>query len=280
MLSSLAPRGRVVLALPIMDDCRTVVSIGFYSISDRPTLSQHTHGRLRTYCDTHGYALTIMNSTLDPSRHQAWSKLLLLRSALRRDEHDLYVWIDDDIYLTKPELRFEDLIAQHPFEHILVSEDVDAAHPMNTGMLVLKATAEVDAVLRNAYLLGVPLNLRWQSPWEQGALTHLFSVSHDAERPDPIFTLVPHTVLQSFHRDHDVPDEFRWRPGHFAAHMTGMPLERRLLCLQLLREVLGDTDPGDLDRELGDRPWPHAEGDANAFDPRCSLGCGEQMEWR
>ena len=55
-----------------------------------------------------------------------------------------------------------------------------------------------------------------------------------------LFTLVPHTILQSFHRSYDVPQALRWRPGHFAAHVTGMPIEERLLWLQQAREAIGE----------------------------------------
>jgi hypothetical protein len=246
------------------DDPTPRLSIGFYSISDRPELSDVTQRRLREYCERHGYALTLHSSTLDPSRHAAWSKLTLLRSALRREAHDLYVWIDDDIYLTSLETRLEDLLAPYPFAHLLVSRDVAAEHPMNSGFLVMRRTVAVERLLRDAYLLAQPLGLRWQSPWEQGALAHLYHAecSREAEEARDgaardgevdqkcgleageegedegeegqqeedgdgdedeeaagehgglqpaaarrLFTLVPHTVLQSFHRDHDVPEQ-------------------------------------------------------------------------
>ena len=63
----------------------------------------------------------------------------------------------------------------------------------------------------------------------------------------PLFTILPHTVLQSFARDYDVPEELRWRPGHFSAHLTGMPLDRRL---RMLEQVLAAEAERPTDAEL------------------------------
>ena len=263
--------------------------IGFFSISDRPELADVTQARLREYCSRHGYELHLLTESLDPSRHVAWSKLTMLRSAMRRHAYDWYVWIDDDVYLTRTDVRIEDLLAPYPFAHVLASRDVSDDHPLNSGVLVLKRTATAEKLLRDAYLMAEPLGLRWQSPWEQGALAHLYRASVAAaagggasaagaalDAPGPsepseaeaLFRLVPHTVLQSFHRDHDVPKPLRWRAGHFAAHLTGMPLPRRLLCLQVLRRALGEVGPSELAEPEARSAWPHEPTDPNPFDPR------------
>ena len=116
--------------------------VAFFSISDRPQLSQITHAQLSAYCKHHGYSLTLHSSTLDPSRHIAWSKVVLLRSAMRKPPlFDLYVWVDDDILITSPEVPFERLLEPYSFDHALLSEDVSAEHPLNTGIIVLRNTA-------------------------------------------------------------------------------------------------------------------------------------------
>ncbi len=41
-------------------------------------------------------------------------------------------------------------------------------------------------------------------------------------------TIIPHNIIQSFHRDHDLPEENKWKVGHFSAHFTGMSMEKRI----------------------------------------------------
>ena len=80
--------------------------------------------------------------------------------------------------------------------------------------------------------------------------------------------------------------------------MTGMPMERRLLCLRVLRERLGELPAeaadgaadgaagGGSERGSGaagaallprDAPWPHEPDDPNPFDPRAADGAAPPL---
>jgi len=39
-----------------------------------------------------------------------------------------------------------------------------------------------------------------------------------------------------FYKDYYLPEELKWKPGDFAAHFTGMPLERPLTAVQEVQD--------------------------------------------
>ena len=78
------------------------MAYSFYVVSnsDRPVLSSRIYEHLRAYCASHGYALHLGDKNECPDRHISWSKIPLLLDAIEQNQHDYYVWIDDDILIT------------------------------------------------------------------------------------------------------------------------------------------------------------------------------------
>ena len=68
--------------------------------------------------------------------------------------------------------------------------------------------------------------------WEQDVMVHH---RRYCSSNDKLIRLIPHNIIQSFYRDHDLPEDKKWKKGHFSAHITGMPLDRRI---KMRNEVL------------------------------------------
>lgn len=201
------------------------------SISDRPTLSDITHRRLKEYCSRHNYDVDIRTSSLDTSRHIAWSKIKLLQERMQRGGYDYYVWVDDDIYITDLSKSFSYFIDNYTEKDdndwsIIISQDVDVpCCPFNSGLFIVRAGHDnVFRLLQSVWELSSETGTANKPLWEQDAMVHYWQ--NIDSNP---FVIVPHRVLQSFYRDtKSDPQEYRWQKGDFAAHMCGMSLERRL----------------------------------------------------
>jgi hypothetical protein len=209
------------------------------SISDRPKLSKTTFSVLRQYCIKHGYDLEIRHQSLDRSRHISWSKIVLLMEMLERQEHDYYVWIDDDVLITDMNVPFESFIDRYEFSKcsadIMISRDVigERECPFNCGLMFFKPTLSAIELLKNIWSLCETLQNQFRANWEQDAFIHYYH-SVDASP----FCIVPHKILQSFYRDYQLPAELKWSPGDFAAHITGMPIEKRMKALDDIMRII------------------------------------------
>jgi len=207
--------------------------IVFLSISDRPVLSDTTYTQLRAYCEMHGYDVEIRREALDKSRHISWSKIPLLLHHMERGLYEYYIWMDDDIYITDTQVKLESFITDYGFDQsdadLLLSADVVDECPFNAGVLIVKNTPSATRVLQETWKLCDRLQNHFSGLWEQDAFTYFYQ-HIDSSR----FLIVPHRKLQSFWKDHGLVPELKWRPGDFAAHITGMPLEKRL---EMLKEI-------------------------------------------
>jgi hypothetical protein len=198
----------------------------FCSLSDRPILSKPMFDKLQQYCDRHNYKCVLEDKILDESRAPSWSKVRLLQREMKANpDCDIIVWIDDDILITRQDIKFEELIQPYPFDNILVSEDV-VWSPINCGVLVCKNNQVTYDYLEEIWELCEQYpEKKFGGLWEQDIMvTHARMTTNKKLR----LTVIPHNIIQSFYRDHDLPPEKKWRMGHFSAHFTGMSLEKRI----------------------------------------------------
>jgi hypothetical protein len=198
----------------------------FCSLSDRPILSKPMFDKLQQYCDRHNYKCVLEDKILDESRAPSWSKVRLLQREMKANpDCDIIVWIDDDILITRQDIKFEELIQPYPFDNILVSEDV-VWSPINCGVLVCKNNQTTYDYLEEIWELCEQYpEKKFGGLWEQDIMvTHARMTTNKKLR----LTVIPHNIIQSFYRDHDLPPEKKWRMGHFSAHFTGMSLEKRI----------------------------------------------------
>jgi len=213
------------------------MKILFCSLSDRPILSKPMFDKLQEYCNRHKYKCVLENKSLDESRSPAWSKIRLLQREMKANpDYDMIVWIDDDILITRQDIKFDELIKPYPFENILVSQDV-VWSPINTGVLVCKNNQETYDYLEEIWELCEQYpEKKFTGLWEQDIMvTHARMTSLMNPNEKIPLTVIPHNIIQSFYRDHDLPAEKRWKLGHFSAHFTGMSLDRRI---QMRDEIL------------------------------------------
>ena len=212
-------------------------NILFCSFSDRPQLSEPIFNVLKNYCNRHNYKCVLDHKTLTTERFVSWSKILLLQREMKNNPKiPIIVWIDDDILITDEEKSFEEIINNYPFDNILVSADV-VWSPINNGIMVCKNNIETYDYLTEIWELCEQYpEKKFSGLWEQDIMvTHARIQSLTNPNQKSILTVIPHNIIQSFYRDHDLPPEKKWRPGHFSAHLTGMPLHRRI---ELRDEIL------------------------------------------
>jgi len=204
----------------------------FCSLSNRPELSAPMFKTLKSYCNRHNYKCILENDVLDTTRYPSWSKIKLLQREMKDNpDVDTLVWIDDDILITRQDIRFEDLIKDYPYEHILVSADV-VWSPFNCGVLVVKndeSTYELLEYIWNMCDEEEYQYFKHNGLWEQDVMVrycrNVKLLNPNQELP---VTIIPHNIIQSFHRDHDLPEKHKWKIGDFSAHFTGMSLEKRI----------------------------------------------------
>lgn len=210
------------------------MKICIVSVSDRPSLSEGTFARLEAYAAVHGYDCILHHKALDTSRHISWSKLKALDRALSDSAkaYDLVVWIDDDILITdtsKPFTGFHELnsFMEDHKAMIMVSADVEQ-YPLNAGMLFIKGNISASVrLVRKLWEMGghgIYREYQQNANWEQEVIVAYYEENNAA------FHIIPHGILQSFLRDRNEI----WKRGDFAAHITGMALNKRLDYLKML----------------------------------------------
>ena len=200
------------------------MEILFCSLSDRPVLSEPMFERLKSYCDRHNYKCVLEHKILDESRAASWSKILLLQREMKSNpDIKTIVWIDDDILITRPDIKFETLIEPYPFEYVLVSEDV-VCYPINCGILVVNNTEETYKYLQSIWDLCEKYPKKKHGGlWEQDIM-----IINERLTNHSFIKAIPHNIIQSFHRDNALPPKKKWKVGHFSAHFTGMSLDKRI----------------------------------------------------
>lgn len=201
------------------------------TLSDRAETRELSWPLMEQYCRRFGYAFVARTETMDPSRHIAWSKILLLRELAASGEYDVVLWMDDDLIVTRPDLRLEHLLA--PFlasgarEPIAISRD---AHgwPFNSGMMAVRCDMPgvVPEIFDTIYATAEPDSTHGLA-WEQTGMTRLYA--RDPTFRSQLYIYAP-GIIQGFFRDTD-PIECRWHYGTFAAHVT---CHRRISKMQFL----------------------------------------------
>tara|TARA_S200002703_G_scaffold23747_1_gene20598 strand:- start:746 stop:1993 length:1248 start_codon:yes stop_codon:yes gene_type:complete len=204
----------------------------FCSLSNRPILSGPMFKNLKSYCDRHNYKCILENDILDTTRAPSWSKIKLLQREMKANPNiDILVWVDDDILLTRHDVQFEDLIAPYPFQNVLVSADV-VWSPFNCGVLVIKNDESTYKFLQKIYDMCDEEEynyFKYNGLWEQDIMVrYCRNIKLMNPNVDSPVTVIPHNIIQSFYRDHDLPEKNKWKVGHFSAHFTGMSLEKRI----------------------------------------------------
>tara|TARA_Y100001937_G_C7107628_1_gene325858 strand:- start:26 stop:712 length:687 start_codon:yes stop_codon:yes gene_type:complete len=214
------------------------------SLSDRPALTDITWPVLREYGNRHGYKVKLLEETLLPDRHIAWSKIVALLNTFKEGVDKIF-WVDDDCLITDTTKSLEDIENEDPFDHILLAKDfqfinAEQLSTINTGVMLCKNTKNTkdyfEATLDvNDSCPSCNFNPRWQHPWEQYALDRVhLELGEDSPvkvlPPPKLQTLLCFATGQNYRF---LKPECLWYPGGFIAHSAGVkPFEARLSLLR------------------------------------------------
>ena len=204
----------------------------FCSLSDRPILSGPIFEKLQSYCEKWKHKCVIEKEVLDSGRAPAWSKIKLLQREMKNNPDIPYiVWVDDDILFTNHKIDFSELIKPYPFlesSGVLVSEDVIWS-PFNSGLIVVKNNEETYKYFDEIWELCEKYpDKKHNGLWEQDIMVIHDRMVSQMNPNQSYITKIPHNIIQSFHRDHTLHPDKKWKVGDFSAHFTGMTLDKRI----------------------------------------------------
>jgi hypothetical protein len=144
--------------------------------------------------------------------------------------YDFYIWMDDDTYITNFNINIYDLIYSYSFNCLLLSQDVIPECPLNAGVLICKNNIKTKEILNTIYNMADETDTRFKHNWEQDALIKYYNNDNKNNN----IVIIPHKIIQSFHRNYSLPNNMKWQPNDFCAHITGMNMQDRLVMLQEL----------------------------------------------
>ena len=104
------------------------------------------------YCEKNNYTFVNYNERMS-KRHCPWDKILCLIKTI--NWFDYIIWIDADAIINNIDIKFEDIINEHPEKDLLICKDpcFDAApHCMiNTGIMIFKNSKISIDLLNNTW---------------------------------------------------------------------------------------------------------------------------------
>lgn len=228
--------------------------------SDRLELANATWHTWAAYASTNGYGFLPLEMGSQPFRSAHWNKLWLLHSLAEENRYDSIVVVDDDIVVTSSApfdflANDEDTLVAMADPLLLGNDHASQPTQFNSGLLATKRpSARVRSLLEYAWLEPLRSETCWlkECPfWDQSALVRLVNLPQSKFK-DTV-KILPYRSLQSFWNAHVCaldwidPDcdlglrHLAWRPGDFAAHISGGSLQNRLGRLDLL---LNDDEIG------------------------------------
>lgn len=189
-----------------------------------------------------------------------WHKIFLLRQLLEAPCFEFYVVVDDDVVVTDVDQELASLLGELPPDYLGAGADqnyhqhsqaaVAKGYSFNTGLLATRGGEYAKLLLEASWLEpfredGNTCWLKECFAWDQAAVASL----HGRVGAVHVFS---YRVLQSFWNAHVcAPDFFAagcsvensrlaWRPGDFAAHLSGGHYVDRSHRLSLLREYMDE----------------------------------------
>jgi hypothetical protein len=217
-------RGARCEAIAAGSEKKVTIAIAVVSTPGRESFFQFNYQALRGYAEKWNYDVYISKETVDASRHPNWSKIKMLQTLLDEGKYDWYVWLDDDLIITNPQISIESLIQKYGKEpvHFIIGAHktvpVDM-YDVNTGVFIVRQSEWSKEFLRQIWAMGTAEKYL---VWEQSAVQDLMSSAEYARSPH--INRVPGRTIQSILtllNKRDRRDYGQWQPGDFIAHMAG-----------------------------------------------------------
>jgi len=195
------------------------------SLSDRDHFSNPMFQRFSSYCAKWNYKCVLEHKSLDTGRAPAWSKILLLkREIILNPEIPFIVWIDDDILITNENIELLKIIEKYMGDKdIILSAEV--VPPFNTGFIICKNNQDNIDYLDRIWKLGEESESKTKCNWEQDIMINDYKDHKDHKGH---IEIIPYGIIQNFYRDYMLSNEMKWEKGDFTAHITGMPMDKRI----------------------------------------------------
>lgn len=207
-------------SIPCAGESIAIVTI---STKNRVSFSQYTLSSLMKYASKWGYHLYFYPDSPPNSYNIYWGKISVLVDLLKEAKHDWYVWIDDDIFITDPEVSIEKLIKDYAKQaHFIIASHKTnpvSKGDVNSGVFLVKNSDWSRMFFQELWDYG---SKKPKGYWEQSAISEL--ITSDKYKDSAYIERVSGRKIQSiltllFKGDHD--DYGQWEPGDFAAHLAG-----------------------------------------------------------
>lgn len=164
------------------------------------------------YCKQHDYEFIISEESLDPARHPAWSKILLLLQSMKSSSSEWFFWTDADSLVMNMAIPLEDLIDEK--YNLIIAKDFNG---INSGQFLIRNCEWSINFLQNVYAHTECINHPW---WEQQAIILELAQKQDVKDATKI---IPQRLMNSY------PIEFaekamniNYQPGDFIIHFAGV----------------------------------------------------------
>jgi hypothetical protein len=118
---------------------------------------------VKLWSELHGYEFKVHEKRVWPNVGATWGKIKILADSIRENPSEFHVFIDADIYITRPEISLSEILQGEPDADIYCGSDW--VFPLNTGFVIARPRA--------SDLLDKLSKLRAASPYgyfEQGTL--------------------------------------------------------------------------------------------------------------
>lgn len=198
------------------------------STPNRQPFFQYALDSFKKYVERWKYSLYVYQTTQDLSRPVSWSKIKVVSDLLKDDiqKFDWVVWIDDDIFITNPNIRLEHFIQKcGPQTNFIIASHKEFSQiyaDVNAGAFFVKNTQWSKDFLQRVWDIGnYRYNQETGSSLEQSAISELLGTPEYKE--SPYIAKLPARTIQSlitFVAKGDMGDYGQWQPGDFAAHLA------------------------------------------------------------
>jgi hypothetical protein len=223
----------------------------------------------KSYADKHGYSFVIYKDSESYSAKtdlanqvptqwacsdkahelpEEWMKFSAVYKQLQDPNIKWVLWMDDDMYITNPDIKLEDYIEKYGNDkYLIIAKDPhygrqnrDSTILFNNGIFLLKNCEQAKDFLRRTWELGVCKNKytqRGTSLLEQQSMTEIYNSDPEVKTHVQMLETRDLNAIIRFDKYND-PVETKWKSGDFVAHVTGVCTEFREHALKYLDESL------------------------------------------
>jgi mannan polymerase II complex MNN10 subunit len=187
------------------------------------------------YCNRHNYHFRLFHY-IEETKAAPWSNFLALKSAIKSQEHDWIIWMDDDMVITNFGTRIESMLPREHSVDFVITRDCQG---INLGSFLVRASNSslefLDKLYSGTQVDGFALTDPW---WGSRSFLSLYESSKMLREKTLI---VSEKVLSAYPAIHNCTSDSEngWSHGDFAVHFPGSNDEdREKLVLEYLGKVL------------------------------------------